>query len=38
LGLAIAEDGFIDPRTLESAEAPPQVVKHLWHHLARFGS
>lgn len=37
LGLAIAVDGFIDPRILESAEAPPQVVKHLWHHLARFG-
>ncbi|GGU14572.1 hypothetical protein GCM10010178_02500 [Lentzea flava] len=37
LGLRIAEDGFIDPRILETAEAAPQVVKHLWHHLARFG-
>ncbi|WP_312878412.1 DUF3626 domain-containing protein [Lentzea indica] len=37
LGLAIAQDGFIDPHILEKAEAAPQVVKHLWHHLARFG-
>ncbi|MFI6095200.1 DUF3626 domain-containing protein [Lentzea sp. NPDC051213] len=37
LGLAIAEDGFLDPRMLAGAEAAPQVVKHLWHHLARFG-
>ncbi|MGW6928535.1 DUF3626 domain-containing protein [Lentzea sp. NPDC054927] len=37
LGLAIAQDGFIDPRILENAEAAPQVVKHLWHHLARYG-
>ncbi|GAA3650007.1 DUF3626 domain-containing protein [Lentzea roselyniae] len=37
LGLEIAEDGFVDPRILENADAPPQVVKHLWHHLARFG-
>lgn len=38
LGLEIAENGFIDPRILENAEAAPQVVKHLWHHLARFGT
>lgn len=37
LGLAIAEDGFLDPRVLEDADAEPQVVKHLWHHLARYG-
>lgn len=37
LGLQIARDGFIDPYLLEQAEAAPQVVKHLWHHLARFG-
>ncbi|MET8758463.1 DUF3626 domain-containing protein [Lentzea sp. NPDC004782] len=37
LGLRIARDGFIDPHVLENADAPPQVVKHLWHHLARFG-
>jgi hypothetical protein len=37
LGLAIAEGGLITPRLLDDAEAPPQVVKHLWHHLARFG-
>ncbi|GAB2836956.1 DUF3626 domain-containing protein [Lentzea nigeriaca] len=37
LGLEIAENGFIDPRVVENAEAAPQVVKHLWHHLARFG-
>jgi hypothetical protein len=38
LGLSIAENGFIDPRILENADAAPQVVKHLWHHLARFGT
>lgn len=37
LGLSIARAGFIDPYLLENAEAEPQVVKHLWHHLARFG-
>ena len=37
LGLAIARDEVITPDLLETAEAPPQVVKHLWHHLARFG-
>ncbi|SER06241.1 Protein of unknown function [Lentzea xinjiangensis] len=37
LGLAIARDGIIDPAALDRAAAPPQVVKHLWHHLARFG-
>ncbi|MDX8030349.1 DUF3626 domain-containing protein [Lentzea sp. BCCO 10_0856] len=37
LGLAIAQDGFIDPHILENADAAPQVVKHLWHHLARYG-
>lgn len=37
LGLEIAENGFIDPHLLDHAEAAPQVVKHLWHHLARFG-
>ncbi|MEV6235832.1 DUF3626 domain-containing protein [Lentzea sp. NPDC051838] len=37
LGLEIARDGFIDPHLLDQAEADPQVVKHLWHHLARFG-
>ena len=37
LGLAIARDGVITPDLLEAAEAPPQVAKHLWHHLARFG-
>ncbi|MDX8148507.1 DUF3626 domain-containing protein [Lentzea sp. BCCO 10_0061] len=37
LGLAIARDGVITPDLLEAVEAPPQVVKHLWHHLARFG-
>ncbi|MFI1816554.1 DUF3626 domain-containing protein [Lentzea sp. NPDC020367] len=37
LGLEIARDGVITPDLLDDAEAPPQVVKHLWHHLARFG-
>ncbi|WP_112268087.1 DUF3626 domain-containing protein [Lentzea terrae] len=37
LGLRIARDGFIDPSMLDDADAPPQVVKHLWHRLARFG-
>ncbi len=37
LGLAIAEDGHLDPHVLDNAEAAPQVVKHLWHHLARYG-
>ncbi len=37
LGLAIARDGVITPAELDDAHAPPQVVKHLWHHLARFG-
>ncbi|WP_434453102.1 DUF3626 domain-containing protein [Lentzea sp. E54] len=37
LGLAIARDGFVDPYLFENTEAEPQVVKHLWHHLARFG-
>ncbi|MDT7783886.1 MAG: hypothetical protein QOF58_2305, partial [Pseudonocardiales bacterium] len=37
LGLEIAEDGVITPHLLDHADAPPQVVKHLWHHLARFG-
>jgi hypothetical protein len=37
LGLAIAEEGFITPDLLDTAAAAPQVVKHLWHHLARFG-
>jgi hypothetical protein len=37
LGLAIAENGFITPHVLENAQAPPQVVKHLWHHIARYG-
>ncbi|NGY64992.1 DUF3626 domain-containing protein [Lentzea sp. NEAU-D13] len=42
LGLTIAENGYLDPHILESAAvnnagAAPQVVKHLWHHLARFG-
>ena len=37
LGLEVAEDGLITPRLVENAEAAPQVVKHLWHHLARFG-
>ncbi|MFD4636648.1 DUF3626 domain-containing protein [Lentzea sp. NPDC058436] len=37
LGLEIAEDGVLTPRLLDDAKAPPQVVKHLWHHLARFG-
>ncbi|SDP67327.1 DUF3626 domain-containing protein [Lentzea jiangxiensis] len=36
-GLAIARDGVLDPLLLETCDAPPQVVKHLWHHLARFG-
>jgi hypothetical protein len=37
LGLAIARDGLITPDLLDTADAPPQVVKHLWHHLARYG-
>lgn len=37
LGLAIARDGQITPRILEQADAEPQVAKHLWHHLARYG-
>jgi len=37
LGLAIARNGEITPRILGQATAEPQVAKHLWHHLARYG-
>ncbi|GLY50045.1 DUF3626 domain-containing protein [Lentzea sp. NBRC 102530] len=37
LGLELARDGVLTPDLLDTASAPPQVVKHLWHHLARFG-
>lgn len=37
LGMAIARDGVITPDLLDTANAAPQVLKHLWHHLARFG-
>ncbi|MET9226063.1 DUF3626 domain-containing protein [Lentzea sp. NPDC003310] len=37
LGLGIARDGVLTPDLLDTADAPPQVVKHLWHHLARYG-
>ncbi|MGW6442403.1 DUF3626 domain-containing protein [Lentzea sp. NPDC055074] len=37
LGLALARDGLLTPHLLDEADAPPQVVKHLWHHLARYG-
>lgn len=37
LGLRLARDGVITPDLLDTADAPTQVVKHLWHHLARFG-
>ncbi|MFD4668393.1 DUF3626 domain-containing protein [Lentzea sp. NPDC058450] len=37
LGLALAGDGILTPDLLDAADASPQVIKHLWHHLARFG-
>ena len=37
LGLELAENGLLTPHLLDHAPAAPQVVKHLWHHLARFG-
>ncbi|GGM90877.1 hypothetical protein GCM10011609_30010 [Lentzea pudingi] len=37
LGLELARDGLITPDLLDNTDANPQVVKHLWHHLARFG-
>lgn len=37
LGLAIAQDGHLTPHLLENTTADPQVLKHLWHHLARHG-
>ncbi|MGI5499449.1 DUF3626 domain-containing protein [Lentzea sp. CA-135723] len=37
LGLALARDGILTPDLLDAVTAPPQVIKHLWHHLARFG-
>ncbi|MGW0520406.1 DUF3626 domain-containing protein [Crossiella sp. NPDC003009] len=42
LGVELAVDGVLDPAALGRAAASgtyePQVVKHLWHHLARFGA
>ncbi|MFG3054270.1 DUF3626 domain-containing protein [Kitasatospora sp. NPDC048239] len=42
LGLAIAEDGLLDPRIIGDAvragRHDPQDLKKVWHHLARFGS
>ncbi|MBP0452128.1 DUF3626 domain-containing protein [Kitasatospora sp. RG8] len=42
LGLAVAEDGHLDPRILGDAvragRYDPQDLKKVWHYLARFGS
>ncbi|MEV7552554.1 DUF3626 domain-containing protein [Amycolatopsis sp. NPDC089917] len=38
LGLALAEDGFLDPRVLgEAGHLDPQALKRVWHYVARFG-
>jgi len=42
LGLALARDGWLDPRTLgdaaRSGRHDEQALKRLWHCLARFGA
>ncbi|WP_406200251.1 DUF3626 domain-containing protein [Kitasatospora sp. NBC_01560] len=42
LGLAVAEDGHLDPRIIgdavRSGRYDPQDLKKVWHCLARFGS
>ncbi|MEV0536523.1 DUF3626 domain-containing protein [Kitasatospora sp. NPDC050463] len=42
LGIAIAEDGLLDPRIIGDAvrtgRHDPQDLKRVWHYLARFGS
>ncbi|MGO1054757.1 DUF3626 domain-containing protein [Crossiella sp. CA198] len=42
LGIGLAEGGFVDARMVGRAvlggEHDPQVLKHLWHHVARFGA
>ncbi|MEU6232526.1 DUF3626 domain-containing protein [Kitasatospora sp. NPDC047058] len=42
LGVAVAEDGHLDPRILGDAvrtgRYDPQDLKKVWHYLARFGS
>ncbi|MEU8415215.1 DUF3626 domain-containing protein [Amycolatopsis japonica] len=39
LGLALAEDGHLDPRVLgEARHLDPQALKRVWHYVARFGA
>ncbi|MFK0251079.1 DUF3626 domain-containing protein [Amycolatopsis azurea] len=39
LGLALAEDGHLDPRVLgEAGHLDPQALKRVWHYVARFGA
>jgi hypothetical protein len=42
LGIAIAQDGYLDPKMLGDAAGTgthdDQALKRLWHYIARFGS
>ncbi|WP_219149961.1 DUF3626 domain-containing protein [Amycolatopsis sp. TNS106] len=39
LGLALAEDGYLDPRVLgEARGVDQQALKRVWHYVARFGA
>lgn len=39
LGLALAEDGHLDPRVLgEARHVDQQALKRVWHYVARFGA
>ncbi|UMP00407.1 DUF3626 domain-containing protein [Amycolatopsis sp. EV170708-02-1] len=39
LGLALAEDGHLDPRVLgEARHLDQQALKRVWHYVARFGA
>lgn len=42
LGLALAREGYLDPRILGEAACTgrydPQALKRVWHYLARFGA
>lgn len=42
LGLALARDGWLEPRTIgdaaRSGRHDEQALKRLWHYVARFGA
>ncbi|HEY5178836.1 MAG TPA: hypothetical protein VIJ07_03530, partial [Dermatophilaceae bacterium] len=42
LGIAIAQDGYLDPKMLGDASGTgaydDQALKRVWHYIARFGS